>query len=152
MQLRIKGTSKKFESDIKRAVKFYWNKLGITEEDEITLFVKIQNFSKKDDKYRGFCAVDGPLEYTILINRNSKLKLRTLAHEMVHLKQYMHGEVDVDNDDFWKGELWAGPEDPEEAYHKAPWEVEARKKEDDLYQRWLLNESKNREKRGKSNS
>ncbi len=52
-----------------------------------------------------------------------------LAHEMVHVKQYVTGEL-VDTDGlnvFWKGELYkdAKSANEDEAYWNSPWEIEA---------------------------
>lgn len=153
MHLRIKGkTSKKFEKEISKAVEFFWNKLEIKEPiEQIKLCVRIENFKKKEDSYRGFCTIDNPLKYTIHINKNSIDKLKTLAHEMVHLKQYLHGELNhIDEDDLWMGELWLTTKEPSDAYYDSPWEIEAYGREYGLYQRWVNEHKKQGKKRGKS--
>ena len=55
--------------------------------------------------------------------------LEILAHEMVHLKQYLLGELkDVPgfNLAVWNGEVWPTSNDPRSrVYWESPWEVEA---------------------------
>jgi hypothetical protein len=56
--------------------------------------------------------------------------LKTLFHELVHLRQWVSGTMKISRR---KGRLWKGQvvsEDTE--YEDEPWEIEARKEEDDL--------------------
>jgi len=53
--------------------------------------------------------------------------LGTLAHEMVHMKQYLRGEVD------WQLSQWKGKSGYEDVgYWDQPWEIEARKLQNKL--------------------
>lgn len=45
--------------------------------------------------------------------------LRTLFHELVHVRQYISGELTYEDTFRWNGELY------EEEYQNLPWEVEA---------------------------
>lgn len=80
-------------------------------------------------------------EFTVIVNsqHDRKKQIRTLAHEMVHLKQYALGEL-------WQygcGDYkWMGKRLPldEGAYRKLPWEIEAWNSEESLvkyYQKTL---------------
>lgn len=72
-----------------------------------------------------------PREFEIQLRRHRSLRntLLTLAHEMVHLKQFAKGELKTDHSK-WKNT----PINTEEIeYHLLPWEVEATSKEFVLY-------------------
>jgi hypothetical protein len=77
-------------------------------------------------------------DYLISINSKNGLKeqLSTLAHECVHLKQYVLGELSQRMD--FSGRrvshirTWKGREYRRIAYLKQPWEIEARKYQDKL--------------------
>ena len=64
-------------------------------------------------------------------------KLKTLGHEMVHARQYLRRELIARKDGIekcvWKGEVCSFDMNDEE---KEPWEVEARKLEESLYEKW----------------
>lgn len=64
--------------------------------------------------------------------------LRTIAHEMVHLKQYVkHELVDSGEIVFWKGEaMHMVTKTSEDSYWLSPWEMEARAMEDYLLYKW----------------
>lgn len=73
--------------------------------------------------------------------------IKTLAHEMVHVKQYARNELGKEMAlarggqglriaTRWQGEFWE-PKNGEDAYWDAPWEIEAYGREVGLYQRWI---------------
>ena len=83
----------------------------------------------EDDNHR-------PREFTIQIDKNDDLPymLQTLAHEMVHVKQFARGELK----DIMKAHSlckWQGREfDTEDLnYWDYPWEIEAHGREKGLY-------------------
>lgn len=89
----------------------------------------------------GFTEVDGhnsrgaPREFTLELKRgmSEKETIKTLAHEMVHVKQYAYGEIDE------RGTMWLSRKFDHDSvpYHKRPWEKEAYQAEERLYQKWL---------------
>ena len=89
----------------------------------------------------GFTEVDGhntkgvPREFIleILHGMSEKQTLKTIAHEMVHVKQYAYGEIDE------RGTRWLSRKLDHDSvpYHKRPWEKEAYQMEERLYQKWL---------------
>jgi hypothetical protein len=89
----------------------------------------------------GFTEVDGynskgqPREFILEIQHgmSEKQLLKTLAHEMTHVKQFAYGEIDE------KGTKWLSRKLDHDSvpYHKRPWEKEAFKAEERLYQGWL---------------
>ena len=56
--------------------------------------------------------------------------MRTLAHEMVHAKQYIFGELDGYSDS------WKGSDVNYYSYEDSPWEKEAYKLEEILYEKF----------------
>ena len=89
----------------------------------------------------GFTEVDGhnskgkPREFTleILQGMSKELTLKTFAHELTHVKQYAYGEINE------LGTKWLSRKLDHDSvpYHKRPWEKEAFKNEERLYQKWL---------------
>lgn len=102
-------------------------------------------------EYQGLCQSEDdskkPRFFTIKI-RNAPLDddpIQTLAHEMVHLKQYATGQL-ADNITNVEGKLvsrilWNGAPHKfnprEDLYLDSPWEIEAFGREFGLYKRWL---------------
>jgi hypothetical protein len=64
-----------------------------------------------------------PREFVIEVKQGQSEEeyFRTLAHEMIHVKQYATGELN-EQMDLWMGEVC---ESDKIAYHKQPWEIEA---------------------------
>lgn len=77
----------------------------------------------KETSY-GFCCQLEPRQFEIEIKRSLPLRemLTTLAHELVHVKQYVLKEIpsNLDQGDYWN----------------RPWEVEAHGRETGLFIRW----------------
>lgn len=102
-------------------------------KSHITVTIK---FNRKLPVF-GFTEIDGynskgkPREFILELksNQTEKELLKTLAHEMVHVKQYAYGEIDE------RGTKWLSRKMDHDSvpYHKRPWEKEAFKMEDKLY-------------------
>lgn len=70
----------------------------------------------------GYNSKNKPREFLIEINSNQSEDeiIKTISHELVHVKQYCTGEL---ND---KMSVWRGQSVPDELeYHNQPWEIEA---------------------------
>lgn len=80
------------------------------------------------DHYLASCIGDRRNAY-ILINKNQSFmsQMRALAHEMVHAKQFLRGELDE------SGTVWKGINCDGMKYGTEPYEVEAYGYEDDLF-------------------
>ncbi len=97
------------------------------------IFVKFQTVL--DDESQGLCWGDTKEGYvTIQIARKSdgekipyEMMMQTLAHEMVHAKQYLRGELNGYSLE------WKGQECSDNQYKTAPWEQEAYELEKKLY-------------------
>ena len=128
MQLSIVGCPDKerFRPYVKRAVLFYSEQL-ISKKMLENIYLRIK-FDKSLDEY-GYASVEEyndsgkPREFLIEINPHIGAReiLDTLAHEMVHIKQYVYGETN-EKLTRWKGEK-INSDDVD--YYDHPWEIEA---------------------------
>ena len=83
----------------------------------------------------GYCLeTDNKRTFEIEIDRNQKLRplLETVAHEMVHVKQFARRELHPSKDT-WYGKTY----NPKKtSYWDLPWEIEAHGREVGLFVRW----------------
>ena len=140
--------SKKVSLDLRKvltdATKFYANRLGIDKELQDKLTIKILVRKSKD---RGACFTNcylnkTPVEFDIELNPHEDASiLQTLAHEMVHVKQFATGELRLLNNknraNRWNDEPWKKEKDEMDAYYDSPWEIEAFGREEGLYLRFV---------------
>lgn len=72
-----------------------------------------------------------PRHFIIEVNSNQSNdeKIRTLSHEMVHIKQYCRNELNEEAT-MWKNRIV----NPNLSYDEQPWEIEAHKIGDQLYE------------------
>jgi hypothetical protein len=75
----------------------------------------------------------------LLINCSEEVLVETIAHEMVHIKQYEVDGLDLQaKAHYYKGEWF----DPEQDYWFTPWEIEARGYERAFLAMWNMDWSK----------
>ena len=110
-----------------------------------SLLIRVEFIDKLDEnnEFDGDCGYEDedlrPKEFVIRVNNNLKLskKLRTICHEMVHVKQYATGEMRY----MWRparNTKFQGTLYPDEFdYWDSPWEIEAFGREPGLYTRWI---------------
>ena len=83
----------------------------------------------------GYCLeLDDNRTFEIEIDRNMRLRrlLETVAHEMVHVKQYARRELNPTTE-AWMGKTY----NPKKiSYWDLPWEIEAHGREIGLFVRW----------------
>jgi hypothetical protein len=143
MQLSIVGCpdKKRFRPYVKRAAQFYAQEL-ISEKMLENIFIRIK-FNSKMDAY-GYASVEDyndsgkPREFEIEIHPGIGASdiLKTLAHEMVHIKQYVYGETN-ERLTRWKGQrVDADTVD----YWVQPWEIEAHGFEAGLFTKFAIQE------------
>jgi hypothetical protein len=113
----------------KEAAEFYATKLGIPDSTIIAVGVY------PEMPVAGYCGEyhdDDVYPYFIVGIEDNDLEsggedpLAVLAHEMVHVKQYVNGEL-VDHGKYcsWHGKKYEETELSSEEYFFSPWEVEA---------------------------
>jgi hypothetical protein len=106
--------------------------------------IKIRDFGK-DDTYGYAMPLDdhsGPRFFELEINKKARLRrlLETVAHEMVHVKQYARGElfesIGKHGKHRWQGEWLSDSSKHVTEYWDQPWEIEAHGRECGLFVRW----------------
>lgn len=136
-QIRIKGQIK----DKKKVYEYahaLCKELGINRMYSKCIFINFK--TTLDNDSQGLCWGDPKEGYVDMsIARKSdgeKLSyesmMQTLAHEMVHAKQYLRGELNGYN------HSWKGKKPRNYKYENAPWEREAYKREEELYKRCYI--------------
>lgn len=91
--------------------------------------------------------IRNPRWFTIGLRRQEIGEMiKTLGHEMVHVKQHAKNELQggvmvatrggLKMYSKWQGEIWK-PKGKEDHYFDSPWEIEAYGREVGLYQKWL---------------
>jgi hypothetical protein len=118
---------------LKNSARFYAKKLNLLNLDYNVLIYSEPNLRKNDGNNGTACKTDQK-EITIMVDSKLKLPhmLITLAHEMVHAKQYIRGQYRAE----WASngkvkKLWLG-KTYSVAYLKRPWELEAFRREGEL--------------------
>ena len=81
----------------------------------------------------GYCLAEDKRTFEIEVEVTLRLRrlLETLAHEMVHVKQYARNELHVEYTNCWKNEFYTKTD-----YWDCPWEIEAHGRELGLFIRW----------------
>jgi hypothetical protein len=88
-----------------------------------------------------------PRWFTIgLKNQDINEMIKTLGHEMVHVKQHAKNELQsgvmvparggMKMTSRWMGQIWK-PKAREDAYYDSPWEIEAYGREVGLFAKWI---------------
>jgi hypothetical protein len=143
MKIEIRGKPDKVKLDeIREAVKWYAVQLmGCRLAKNINLRIIFKDNLRYDRCIWAECDCRdrGPKlrKFTIWMDANSARNstLITLAHEMVHVKQFARRElVELKNNTMfrWYGKLYGD----EVHYYEQPWEIEAHGREYGLYYMW----------------
>ena len=138
--INIIGGTKRQKRLTKSMVEFCYNKL-MPRMYNLQINIQLRNFGK-DNSY-GYCLpcddadTARPREFDIDVNKNVRLRrmMETVAHEMVHAKQFARGELyesTVQHKHRWCGK-WL---DKKLDYYDQPWEIEAHGREVGLFVRW----------------
>lgn len=146
MDIRIKNKPKSMKmASLKIAINLFGKKLlskKLFEQIEVEL-IFVQNFNKNQKAY-GICEWidnnDRPKWFEITIDKDLSEKqiIKTIAHEMVHLKQFATGQMkDMVRTPAtrWEGKLYTVPDNYDLSldYWFTPWEIEAYGLENGLY-------------------
>lgn len=113
--------------------------------DKITVTLHIRKDLVKKEGAEGLCIWEDtnhrPKEFTITIDRGLKQRifLETIAHEMVHVKQWAKGEMfdfvtEVGVCRYHGKKIDSSKLD----YYDYPWEIEALGREQGLFMNWLV--------------
>ena len=125
--------------------KIYRNALNYYAEQLFTpqmlRYIEVRVSFRKGLECSGFCIVDDynvlgqPRTFVIEVKKEDPEDeiLQTLAHEMVHVRQYARGELN-EGMTVWRGKRVQAEEIP---YENHPWEKEANKVGDKIYREFM---------------
>lgn len=141
MDIQIKG-GKKYQREYARSMIEFCQQKLMPRMQYLTLDVYLKDYGTKFEDY-GFChptgndgeRCDRPRYFEIELHCGQKLRpfLETVAHEMVHVKQYAQSEL-YHNHKMWR---WQGKWHKKELeYWEQPWEIEAIGREAGLFIMW----------------
>lgn len=152
MIISITGTGPRNANKLETAARFFASQLlhprtvqNLELDIEVRRTLDVHGECVNEDDCRN------PRYFTIGLRRQSLDKMiETLAHEMVHVKQYAKNELSKNmrmqrNKDGepsfvlgskWMGEWWV-PKAKEDEYWDAPWEIEAFGREVGLNHKWV---------------
>lgn len=129
--IEVTGGTAKQREHVDSLVGYCIDKLGMSKFKTLDITVKLRKAKSMGDADGLCCAIDDR-EFEIEINRTLRLRrlLETVAHEMVHVKQYARHEMKEPR--VWKGKIL----DKSIEYWDLPWEIEAHGREVGLFIRW----------------
>lgn len=136
MKIKIIGKNKIVSKEEMRYMLNFFGDILLGKRLSNNIYLEVENTDFDDDNEMGYCNYtdyDYPThrEFVIEINKNLSYhhQVETLAHEMVHLKQFARNEWKMHNREgvySWMGKRMYIPEDKySERYRKLPWEKEA---------------------------
>ena len=129
MFIEVIGGSKSQKNHVEKMVAFCAKKLMPKMNLDITV-----NLCKPTGAMGYCCEADNKRTFELEIDKSQSLRalLETVAHEMVHVKQYARRELDP-NKEVWMGKTY-NPENVN--YWDLPWEIEAHGREVGLFVRY----------------
>jgi len=127
----------KLNSKLKSATQFFADKLISKQmQRHVSVRVSLKNYSNffGETEIIDYNESDKPRHFVIRVRNklSEKEKLRTIAHEMVHVKQFLYNELNEEMS-LWKGKptrLYKVP------YDSQPWEKEAWSLGDKLFEEY----------------
>lgn len=149
MHISVFGTTnKKLISDLTKASEFFADRLM---DKRMVKNIELDIELDKNLECKGYCINEDDTRrsrfFTIQLRNTREDKddmLQTLAHEMVHVKQYAKNELHKIYgtakgsrlESVWKGKIWR-PRTGEVTCFDSPWEIEAYGREPGLVNQWL---------------
>lgn len=127
--ITVNGGSARQRQYVESMVEFVWRTL-MPRKKNLNIEVNLKDL--KGSAY-GYCLAETYNDFEIEIHKGMRLRrlLETVAHEMVHVKQYARKELKHDHE--WLGKTY----NPEKiSYWDLPWEIEAHGREVGLFVRW----------------
>jgi RNAse (barnase) inhibitor barstar len=156
MIVTVKGFGRSINKKLEESARFFAQKLMHTRMVE-NLEIEIKKDRNLDCLGECDCVSNtrNPRVFKIVLKGAGSTKdlLRTLAHEMIHVRQYAKNELGSYRDVVvtrgtklktatkWKGEWWTPKRDQDE-YFDSPWEIEAYGVEPGLWHKWVTRNKK----------
>jgi hypothetical protein len=126
----------KINSNVRSAIQYFADNL-ISKQLQKHISIKITFVSNADNygevEITDYNTKGSPRDFTLFIDKNipEEEKIRTIAHEIVHVKQYLYNELN-EQMTLWRGKKVS--EDDYKNYFDRPWEKEAYELGDELYE------------------
>lgn len=148
MLISVEGTGPRNSNKLDEAARFFASQLlhvrtvsNLEVDIEVVRTLDVEGECINEDDRKN------PRHFTIKLRRQPiEDMIKTLAHEMVHLKQYAKNELSkqlrlvrskgIKISSIWMGEVWS-PSPKEDDYWDCPWEIEAFGREVGLYHKWF---------------
>lgn len=147
-QISVSGGSSHKRKLVKKAARWMLGyALGNRLASNITLKIKISDELKNSNVYGSVIWEDDnhrPREYDMdLCNYiKDRMLYRVLAHEVVHIRQYATGDLKdmASHAEYckWKNKMVKAEGRGSGSYFDLPWEVEARRDQEDILRAWKL--------------
>lgn len=134
--LEIQGGTNKEQRMAYDAVNFAIKKL-MPRKRNLQIEVSIADIPGDADAYH--CCIDkGEHEIEVQKGLIEEDFMTAIFHEMVHVRQHERGDLkDHGVRKAWKGEEYIGIYDTTETYMNLPWEEEAYRLQEELYEKWI---------------
>jgi hypothetical protein len=143
--VEVSGSGKRKRNNVKSLSEFCVKKLMPRLYGKLSIKIQLICRLTEKESLAGDCiweddSCNRPREFTIRIDstQDETAMMETVAHEMVHVKQYARGEL---KDFFSTNKVckWQGGNIniSKMDYYDQPWEIEAHGREKGLYMRWL---------------
>jgi hypothetical protein len=126
----------KINSNIKSAIQYFADEL-ISKQLQRYISIQIKLVGNSDNygevEITDYNSRNQPRDFTLYIDKtlSEEEKIRTIAHELVHVRQYLYNELN-EQMTIWRGQKVS--EDDYENYHDRPWEQDAYNMEKILYE------------------
>ena len=144
MIVQIEGSTQSKKKHVEMAAYFFERILFKRKLPSLVLNIELIHRLKYKEDTEGDCIWEDrrtkPREFTIRLDSSNNLAdlIKTLAHEMVHVKQYALGEMKDSGISldliYWQNEEY---DSSEVHYYDWPWEIEAAGREMGLYVRYM---------------
>lgn len=140
--IEVKGGTKKQKQYTKEMVSFCIKKLMPRLDGKLFITVKLEKNLYEETGCLGLCDWEDnsvrPRDFVISVasDVNYETLLTTVAHEMVHVKQFARGEMRTYMAPMRVGWLKTQVDTTKTNYWDLPWEIEAHGREVGLFVRW----------------
>lgn len=124
--------------DVEELIKFLVKELKITKDFDLSVHYNeklLNKLSTDDIEFAALLQQSTPTFYVLFVRKFKAGLAQIICHEMVHLKQYVNGDLKMSSDFktvTWKGKTY----DNSSEYFNREWEVEARALENKLWRKF----------------
>lgn len=141
MAISIVSTGPKRERELIESLAYYCVSALMPRKKNLEVDIKqIKDLQTKEGDLASCVDTDNLNTFEIKLDKDMSLrkKLLSVAHEMVHVKQFSRKELEHTTSvhkQVWKGKTW----NTKNEYYDLPWEIEAYGRELGLFNMWVHN-------------